>query len=408
VSRAGLFLAGALVTTVTKGVLTDVSPSARFAIFITIALSIWLLQHLYVGWRVLSLPALSAVAARRAVLLGLSVAFLTYPLGRTLFAIGWQGLGRAFEYIGSVWMGTLFLLIAFLLAVEVITAGGLLLRQSLDQIRTTAVLVALLAAAVAWIGGLRAPRTVEVSLPATGLAPAAKSEGGMVANPVTVVQISDVHLGTMLGRGKLNAVIDQVDALTPDLVVITGDLIDGDAGVVEELLPELRRLRAPMGVYAVLGNHEFYAGSQRSHRLLADAGFAVLDNRSVEVVPGLHVAGVPDARGSAQTGEPGADLEAALAGIPEEAFTVLLQHSPENEEQAAAAGVDLMLNGHTHGGQIWPFHIPVRLFYRHYAGIHRVGGMTQVVCRGTGHWGPPMRLLAPAEIVRVTIGKPDH
>jgi predicted MPP superfamily phosphohydrolase len=377
-----------------------VSPTARFAVFITIALSIWLLQHLYVGWRVLSLPALSAVAARRAVLFGLFAAFLTYPLGRTFFAIGWQGLGRALEYVGAVWMGTLFLLIAALVIVEVVTAGGLVLRQSAAQIRTAAVVIALLAAAVAWFGGFRAPRTVEVSLSATGLAPD--------SNPVTIVQISDLHLGTMLGRGKLTAVIDQVDALVPDLVVITGDLIDGDAGVVEELMPELRRLRAPMGVYAVLGNHEYYAGSERSRRLLADAGFTVLDNQAVEVVAGLYIAGVPDIRGSAQTGEPGADLEAALAGVPAEAVTVLLQHSPENEAQAAAAGVDLMLNGHTHGGQIWPFHIPVRLFHRHYAGIHKVGGMIQIVCRGTGHWGPPMRLLAPAEIVRITVGDPAH
>jgi predicted MPP superfamily phosphohydrolase len=377
-----------------------VSPTARFAVFITIALSIWLLQHLYVGWRVLSIPALSSPPARRAVLLGLTIAFLTYPLGRTFFAVGWQGLGRALEYVGAVWMGTLFLLIAALVVADVVTAGGFLLRQSVAQIRTAAVVVALLAAAVAWLSGFRAPRTVEVSLPATGLAP--------TDNPVTIVQISDVHLGTMLGRGKLTAVIDQVAALAPDLMVITGDLIDGDAGVVEELLPELRRLRAPLGVFAVLGNHEYYAGSERSHRLLADAGFTVLDNQAVEVVPGLYIAGVPDTRGSVQTGEPGADLEAALAGVPEDAIIVLLQHSPENEEQAAAAGVDLMLNGHTHGGQIWPFHIPVRLFYRHYAGIHRVGGMIQVVCRGTGYWGPPMRLLAPAEIVRVTIGDPAH
>jgi predicted MPP superfamily phosphohydrolase len=372
-----------------------VSPTARFAIFISIVLLIWLLQHLYVGWRVLSLPALSSTPAHRAALTWLFVAFLTYPLGRTFFAIGWHGLGRGLEYLGAVWMGALFLLLSALLLAELVTAGGLVLRQWLAEIRSAAVVLALLAAAVAWIGGLRAPRTVELELTAPGLA--AEADG------TTIVQISDIHLGTMLGRGTISSIRNRVAALAPDVVVITGDLVDGDAGVVEELLPQLQELRAPHGVYAVLGNHEYYAGSERSRRLLDAAGYTVLDNHGREVLPGLYLAGVPDTLGARQTGEPGADLAAALHGAPDTACVVLLQHSPGNEAEAAAAGVDLMLNGHTHGGQIWPFHLLVRARYRHYAGIYRVGNMTQVVSRGTGLWGPPMRLFAPSELIRIKL-----
>jgi predicted MPP superfamily phosphohydrolase len=173
---------------------------------------------------------------------------------------------------------------------------------------------------------------------------------------------------------------------------------------VEPLLPELRELTAPLGVFAVLGNHEYYAGPDRSREVLQHAGWTVLDNRAVEVAPGVVIAGVPDARGAAQTGAEPADLGATLDGVDPAAAIVLLQHSPGDEQAAADAGVDLMLNGHTHGGQIWPFHHLVALAYPKYAGVHRVGGMTQVVSRGAGYWGPPMRLLAPADVVLVTLG----
>ncbi len=375
------------------------SPTARFIAFLSVALTIWLLQHLYVGWRLLSIPVLSATAGGRAVVVILALGFLTYPLGRSLFALGGRGPGRVLEYLGGVWMGTLFLLLASLLLVELITAGGFLLRAWIGHLRGGMAVVALVAAGVAWIGGLQAPRLVEVELRLPALP--AESDG------ISIVQISDVHLGTMLGRGTLEAIRARVEALAPDLLVITGDLIDGDAGVVEELLPELRRLRAPRGVFAVLGNHEYYAGRQRSRHLLREAGFTVLDNDAQEVAPGLWLAGTPDARGAAQTGEGEADLDAALAEVPDDAALVLLQHAPEQEERAAAAGVDLLLNGHTHGGQIWPFHLLVRASYRHYAGIYKVGEMTQVVSRGTGLWGPPMRLFASAEIVRVTLRAAD-
>ena len=196
------------------------------------------------------------------------------------------------------------------------------------------------------------------------------------------------------------------ESLGPTSSLSSATSIDGDAGVVEQMVDDLRRLRAPLGVWAVLGNHEHYAGPERSRRLLADAGFSLLDNAAVEVRPGVWVAGVPDARGARQTGSLPADLGEALADVPAGAAVVLLQHSPEDEARAAAAGVGLMLSGHTHGGQIWPFGALVRLTYPHIAGVYRVEGMEGVVSRGAGWWGPPMRLGAPAEVWRIVLRSP--
>jgi len=367
----------------------------RFVIFLTIVLSVWLAQHLYVGWRMWSLPILTGPGGRRLLIICLVLGFLSYPLGRVLYGIGWHVFGRAVEYVGAAWMGTLFLMLAFLVISEILTLGGWAFRPWIGPIRTAAVAVALVAAGAAFLGARLGPRIVRVDVPLPNLT----SE----ADGLTIAHLSDVHLGTILGPHFLERLIQQTDDLAPDLVAITGDLVDGDAGVVEEMLPQLQTLRAPRGVFTVLGNHEYYAGRERSQKLFRDAGFVVLDNRAVEVAPGLFVVGVPDARGSAQIGSAEADLPAAMSGVGEGSCVVLLQHAPENEQQAAAAGVHMMLNGHTHGGQIWPFNFLVRRAYPHVAGVYQVGGLTQIVSRGTGQWGPPMRLFAPAEIYLITL-----
>jgi len=371
------------------------TPAARIAVFLSFALSVWLAQHLYAGWRLSGLPIFSAPAARRWLLVAMALGFLSYPSGRLLWNVGWTRAGVALEYAGSVWMGLVFLLVIFFAATEVITLGGLVLEPWLAGIRSAAALLAVACAVAGFIGGLQPPKTVEVELEAAGLA--AEHDG------LVLVQLSDLHLGTLIGERYLKRVIAQVKGLEPDLVVITGDLVDAEWDSVEGLVPQLRELRAPLGVYAVSGNHEHYAGIDRCLRLFAEAGFSYLENDHVEIVPGLVLAGVPDARGAAQTGAPGADLAAALEGVDPSATVVLLQHAPERESEAAAAGIDLMLVGHTHGAQLWPFHYPVRLVYPHLAGTYRVGDMTLVVSRGAGRWGPPMRLFAPADIVRVTL-----
>jgi predicted MPP superfamily phosphohydrolase len=373
--------------------------TVRFVIFLTVVLSIWALEHLYVGWRLLSLPVFETALAKRGLIIALVVGFLTYPLGRILFGLGLTGLGRALEYVGAVWMGVVFLLFAMLLVAEILTLGGFAPKAWVTWVRSGATVLALLAAAVAWFGGLKPPRVVEVEAPIAGLAPE--------ADGFTIAHISDVHLGTILGKRRLGMIIDRTETLEPDVIAITGDLVDGDAGVVEEFIPQMRTLTSPGGVFAVLGNHEFYAGADRCRRLISDAGYTVLDNAAVEVTPGVFIAGVPDHDGSQQTGKVGADLERALADVKPGAAVILLQHSPQREQHAADAGVDVMLNGHTHGGQIWPFHYLVRRAYPNMAGVYRVGEMTQVVSRGSGQWGPPMRLLAPAEIIRITLRPTD-
>jgi len=367
----------------------------RFLIFFFSVFGFWLLVHLYVGWRLWSLPPLATSFGHRALVVVFAVGYVSYPLGRILFNRGMPNIGTVLEYGGAVWMGLLILVLPALGLVDLVTIFGLVLKPWVAGLRWTAVGVAVILACIAWVGGQVRPQTVDLEVEVVDLP--------VEADGFVIVQLSDLHLGSLIGARRLRAVVEQIRGLGPDLVAETGDLIDSDAGAVEELVPELKKLTAPKGVFAVLGNHEYYAGAERSRRLLRDAGFTVLDNAAVEVVPGLWIAGVADRGGGGQTGDLVADLEGALVDVPRNDAVVLLQHTPGYEEAAAAAGVDLMLNGHTHGAQIWPAHYLVRLSFPHLAGVRQIGGMTQVVCRGAGRWGPPMRLFAPSEIYRVTL-----
>ena len=171
------------------------SSAARFAVFLGIVLSIWALQHLYVGSRLLSLPLLQSTAARRALLALMVAGFLAYFLGRIAGAHSAFGLAAVLEYLGGLWMGTVFLLMAAFLVVDLVTLGGFVLKDWVPSLRTAVALLALAAALVAWVGGLRAPRVIELDLESATLPEASSG--------LRVLQVSDLHLGVMAGRGRV-------------------------------------------------------------------------------------------------------------------------------------------------------------------------------------------------------------
>jgi hypothetical protein len=362
--------------------------------FILIVLSVWAAMHGYVFWRLASVPWVADHLGRRAVFLSAMGLAVSFPLARMLNARHLAVLGRPLEFFAANWVGVLFLLLVAMMAAEVITAGGWLFPRLAPMIRGWAVIVAFLLSAVAFVQGMRPPVVTRCEVRLAGLP---KECDGMV-----LVAVSDLHLGTMIGRPWMEGLVAQLDELKPDAVVIVGDLVDSEVGALEPLLPVLRTLRAPRGVWAVTGNHEYYAGIDRSVALLEAAGYTVLRDRAAALAPGLVLAGVDDLGARRQFGGGEQAIERALAGRPPGAV-VLLSHSPAQVKTAASLGVGLMLCGHTHNGQIWPFNYIVRMTTPYVGGRWEAGGMTLIVGRGTGTWGPRMRLWQPGEILRITL-----
>jgi hypothetical protein len=224
-----------------------------------------------------------------------------------------------------------------------------------------------------------------------------------------IAQITDLHIGPMVGSEWLRQVVDKVNALKPDLIAVTGDVVDGSVEELRQHVAPLADLAAPLGVYFITGNHEYYSGVDAWCAHIATLGLRVLRNERVSITAGAQqdsfdLAGVDDWASHAFPGE-GPNLPKALAGRNPDKPLVLLAHQPAAIHEAAAHGVDLQLSGHTHGGQIWPFTYLVYLQQPYVEGLHRHRDTaTQIyVSAGTGFWGPPMRLGTKAEITHITL-----
>ncbi len=305
-----------------------------------------------------------------------------------------------------VWLGMTELAVALYLglglAVLAVVAGGLRLTGRGE-------------ARLRWLR-LGTPTVVVIALVVTGYGVVAALRPGVARHTVTsaalpagfdgarAVLLTDLHVGALHDASWTRRVVDIVNEQHPDLVLLGGDLVDGNPRRIARYLDPLADLDTPLGVYAVTGNHEFVRGAREAEQWVEvwrSLGIRPLLNEHVEVRRGAdHVvlAGVNDAQG---LGALRPDPDAALAGIDADDFTIFLTHEPR--QVVADAGVDLQLSGHTHGGQLWPVHLLVRLLEPAVSGFHVVDGVPMIISRGVGTSGPPVRVLAPSQIDVVTL-----
>jgi uncharacterized protein len=223
----------------------------------------------------------------------------------------------------------------------------------------------------------------------------------------TIAQITDVHVGGTIGRRFVEDLVRQTNAVGADAIAITGDIVDGSVAELRDAVAPLGDLRAPHGVYFVTGNHEYYSGADAWIAHMRELGIRVLRNERVEIVragAAFDLAGIDDHSAAQFERGHGADLDAALAGRDPDRVVVLLAHQPRQARIAARFGVDLQISGHTHGGQVWPWHYLASLQQGGLiAGRYRLGRTQLYVSRGAGYWGPPIRVGAPAELTRIVL-----
>lgn len=373
---------------------------SRFAIMIVLFLLGVL--HALIGW--LLMPALSAIPFL-SILLGswLLLSFLLIPAGLLARIVQRQPLSDRLAWAGMLAMGIFSSLLLTTLLRELCLWLSLWFALNQDQFAFwSAVAVLLLTAATTVIGFFNARRlaaVVNVDVPISGL-PAA-------LHGYSIVQISDIHVGPTIKHNYLDAIVNKVNTLKPDLIAVTGDLVDGSVQELAAHTAPLAKLRSRHGAYFVTGNHEYYSNAPEWIAEVRRLGLTVLMNQHVVIDhqgTSLLVAGVTDYSAHHFDEAQRSDPHAALAGGPAHvALKLLLAHQPRSAAAAADAGFDLQLSGHTHGGQFFPWNFFVPLQQPYTAGLRRLRNLWVYTSRGTGYWGPPKRLFAPSEITRLRL-----
>jgi predicted MPP superfamily phosphohydrolase len=385
--------------------------ATAIGVFISIALSVLAAAHYYVWRRLVVDPAwpagLQAALGALFVLLFLGVP-LTFFAGRVASFRG----RRLAALPGHVWLGVIFILFTLVAATDLVRLAGSLLAwiasdmpstdpaQRVTSARLVAgfvVAAAALATALALRSGLGAPEVKEVKVRLPRLP---KELDG-----TTIVQVSDIHVGgATIGRQFVESMVSAINSLNPDIVAITGDLVDGSVRRLKEHVAPLEKIKTRYGAYFVTGNHEYYSGAEPWCRELSGLGIRVLRNERVSIGNGaasFDLAGIDDHE-ARRFGHP-PSLEQAIAGRDPNRELVLLAHQPRAGFEAERLGVGLQISGHTHGGQIWPWTYLVYLQQPIVAGLARIGRTQVYVSRGTGYWGPPLRLHAPSEITKIVL-----
>jgi len=316
-----------------------------------------------------------------------------------------DGLARFFARTAYFWMGFLFLFFCLSLTTDLYNglaflAGSFLTKRfHFPTLSSTAgFLFSSVLALLICIYGMYEARHLKTE---HLVIPSAKIP--MEIGRFRIVQISDLHLGITTRAGQIDRIIASVRDAKPDLLVCTGDLIDGQPDSFSPQLAPFRQLNPPHGKYAVTGNHEFYVGLERAVTWLKWSGFTVLQGERAEVNHWITLVGVDDAEGLHRHPVPDGSAADRMPELSGRSFTLFLKHRPLIDAKMARVA-DLQLSGHTHQGQIFPFGLLTRLFFPYHSGCYALpNGFRLYVSRGTGTWGPPIRFLAPPEITVIDL-----
>jgi predicted MPP superfamily phosphohydrolase len=376
-------------------------------VFLLIALSVYGLVNLYImrrGWQ-----ALAGYPQARWAFFGIFLALvLSFPVSRMVMSFGRNSVSGLFVKVGSIHLALMLYLFLGVLLVDfcrLVNSFLPLVPKSFsgDPRRTGLVLFLLVAGAAVLVvaaGAVNAarPRVRELSIAID------KSAGGR--RDLTIVMASDVHLGTIAGSSRLRSLVERVSVLSPDIILLPGDIVDESVTAREEeaMTAVFQKIRAPLGVYSVPGNHEYYGGLERNLSYLHAWGVKVLQDESVLVDGSFYLVGRKDPT-ALRRGEARTPLDEILTrgGVDRGRPLILLDHQPIGLGEAERAGIDLELSGHTHAGQLFPLNLINKLVYEQNWGSLSKGRTRYYVSCGFGTWGPPVRTGSIPEIVRIRL-----
>ncbi len=376
----------------------------RMTLFVSTFMTLYSAMHFYAFMKAKNALPLSTGSSAGLIFFMLIMVF-SPALVRGFEDFGIEKGAKVLAYVGYTWMGLLFLFFCASLFVDFLRLAAWLTRIvfKVDIFGTALAnphgfFAALIVTVLVTIYGFFEALNIQTEHCVLKTSKLTEHDG-----PVRIVQISDVHLGLIVREGRLARILEKVKEASPDIFVSTGDLVDGQIDHLDGLASMLGEIKPRLGKYAVTGNHEFYAGITRSLEFTKKAGFTVLRGETRTVGGAITLAGVDDPAGRGFERATGTSEGKVLSGTPSDRFTVLLKHRPSVNKDGEDH-FDLQLSGHAHKGQIFPFRFFARLFFPMISGLYELpSGSHLYVSRGSGTWGPPIRVLAPPEVTVVDI-----
>jgi predicted MPP superfamily phosphohydrolase len=378
----------------------------NFIIFFSIFFTVYGLVNLYIlirGWQ--SIPQGSSL--KISYLIFFLFVSLSFIAGRFIENISLSAASNLLIWIGSFWLAAMLYLFLAIVLIDVLRVINHWLpifphwvaRYPLQARQWTALGVMGMTVILLIIGHLNALtpriRTLEITIP--------KNIHG--TNTVNVVVVSDIHLGTLVGRTRFDRIAARINELKPDLILLPGDIVDEDlAPVIRQNMGEsLTKLRARWGVFAITGNHEYIGGVEEACRYLEDHGVTLLRDAALRVNHGLTLIGREDRSISRFSGKKRKSLAELMDRVDRNGLVILMDHQPFQLEESESNGIDLQLSGHTHHGQLWPLNFVTEMIYELSWGYKKKNGTHIYVSCGVGTWGPPVRLGNRPEIVNIRI-----
>ncbi len=377
----------------------------QFMIFLIVVVTVTLLVNFYVFSRTRAVFPESNTGFWLATVLFWLVAFL-YIIGRMLERSGAMTLAEPVIKIGSYWLGAMVYLTLLFLLMDILRGlNGLFNFTDILKFRWSqgsgkgAVAVVYALTALILVAGYFS------ALHPVARFQALKIEKTVPSDIQKIVLVSDIHLGMMISNGRLERLVKIVNEQNADLVLLAGDVFDEDLGSVikNNMGDQLKKLKARHGVYAILGNHEFYGKPEAAHKYLEDHNIAVLRDSIAVLSNGVQIAGREDITGEQMSGISRKTLKDLLADTDAAQLMILMDHQPYKLAEVAQHNVDLQVSGHTHNGQMWPFNYITGAMFEITKGYGKIGQTHFYVSSGFGTWGPPIRTNSRSEIVVLEI-----
>jgi len=377
-----------------------------FLIFFSIVLTIYGFLNYYIFRHAIhAFPSPSKYSGLFTTLFVFAV--LSYPVGRILERVWQSWISDLFTWVGAFWLAAMLYFFLIVLVVDIISLIGWII-PSLPSflIHPTAELKAIylyttigIVGLVLILGHINALnpriRTIDID---TG-----KKAVGM--KEITIVMASDIHLGTIIGPRRVGKLVNTINSLKPDIVLLAGDVVDEDLKPVirQNLGESLRKISAPLGVYGIMGNHEYIGGAEAAAKYLSEHGITMLRDKVLNIKGMFYLAGREDRSSNSFAGRKRLTLDSLLSGLDRSRPIVLMDHQPFKLEEAEKQNVTLQLSGHTHNGQLWPLNYIIDAIYELGMGYKKISDTHYYVSPGYGSWGPPVRTGHRPEIALIKL-----